>query len=443
METITLQSDRASIPELISFGAGQFATNIFRAFITYYLMGFYIDVALIHPAATAVLLFFLNIGSALTDAIAGLFINRMGFKDGKYRPYYKWCAIPFAISLASLCLMPDVGDAGKIIYTFVTIIICVLFYTTLNIAALSMITYSSFDDVSRARMVSFSNAGSILSYIVIGAFLMPIVGFFGGENKQTGFALTLAMFSIITATIHANAYFRVKERHYHSQAFKPAIKDVYFVILRDKRILLFFAGYGIFWLADSFKSQMSYFYVTYNMKRADLLPVVILAGLLMSLIVQPFIPRLLAYAKKETLIVFGLFAASAMGFLLLALGNSIFMLIVYVMLYGAFTAVTANLIYTAMAAFSDEISKIHKINMSDVLLSMMSVSSKFGVAIAGAISPTVLAMSGYSAQAAVQTAGSLFGIKLLYNLCAALGLALSGFILLLSLRSSLNQRLSE
>jgi GPH family glycoside/pentoside/hexuronide:cation symporter len=94
------------------------------AFSSYYLLVFYTDVAQIPATATAALLMGLRLFSAADGHILGLLMNRATFKSGKYRPYFKWCALPFAISLAGLGLMPEMSVAGKIAYAALTLLIC-------------------------------------------------------------------------------------------------------------------------------------------------------------------------------------------------------------------------------------------------------------------------------------------------------------------------------
>ena len=171
--------------------------------------------------------------------------------------------------------------------------------------------------------------------------------------------------------------------------------------------------------------------MTYIMGRADLLPVIILAGLLSPLAVQPIIPRLLKRAKKEDLIVFGLFAAVCSCILMLLAGNRPAVLIVCVVLYGVFTAIVANLSFIVTASFSDEMLARQSISVSEILTAALNLSSNIGSAIASGAAAIALAAFGYSAQAASQAAGALLTIKALYILCTAACMALSGTVFLL------------
>ena len=425
-----VKAERATAPEMLSFGGAHFAASIYMAFSSYYLMMFLTDVALLPSAATAALLFCFRLFAAIDTQAIGIFVNRVNFRDGKYRPYFKWCALPYAASLAALGLTPYVGASFKLVYAALVLVFCDLFWTTLNIASFSMLPYLASDDAGRSKFISFSHGSSIASYILVGTFMLPLSNLLGGDGRDGGLSLTLAILALLALPLFYNAYFSLRERNYAGPKENPAIKDILLAIGQSRRVMLFLVGFLLYCMGDGFKNLTAYYYLTHVMGRPELLPVVISAGLISPLAMQLVIPRLLKLAKKEALIVFGLFAASASSLLMLAAGSSPFALIVCVVLYGAFTAVVANLVYAVMASFSDEMRALRDISMSEILTAAMNLCSNLGVGIASGVAAMALAAFGYSAQAVSQTAAALSGIKALYILCTASGLAISGIVML-------------
>ena len=424
------KAEKVSTIEMLSFGGVQFAASSFMAFLSYYLMMFLTDVALIPPAATAILMLCYRLFSAVDTQAIGLFINRKRFGDGKYRPYLKWCALPFAIGVAALGLTPGIGGSGRIVYAALVLIICDISWSAIHTASISMLPYLANDDIGRTKFMSFSNSSSIIAYIIIGTFMLPFADIIGGNERSRGIALVLILLAVIAAPLIFSAYFRLRERHYAETVEKPAIKDILLAIGRSKRILLFMTGLCLYFMADSFKNLTTYYYMTHVLGRQDLLPVIIMAGLVSPLIMQPVIPRLLNLARKEALIIFGLFAASCACFLMLAAGNRPIALIACVVFYGVFTAIVANLTYAVIASFSDEIRLRQNISMSEILTSIMNLVSNIGSAIASGAAAMAMAAFGYSASAVSQTASALMGIKALYIVCTAVGMALAGGVML-------------
>ena len=430
------KTEKTNATEMLSFGGAQFAASTFMAFLSYYLMMFLTDVALIPPAATAILLLCFRLFSAVDTQVIGLFINRTRFWDGKYRPYLKWCALPFAVGLTALGLTPRLSPSGIIIYVSIALIICDISWSTIHTATMSMLPYLAMDDISRSRFTSFSNGSAIIAYIIVGSFMLPLADFLGNGERSKGFAMTLTLLAIIALPLFLNAYFRLKERHYVETAVKPAIRDVILAIGRSKRILLFMGGFCLYNMADTFKNLTAYYYITHIMKRQDMLPFVIMAGLISPLLMQPVIPRLLKYAKKESLIIIGLFSAACSGFLMFPAGTRLYAFIPCIVLYGVSTSVVANLVYTVMASFSDEIRLRQSISMSEILTTTMNLSSSLGSAAASGAAAMVMAIFGYSAQAASQTANALTGIKALYIVCTAVGMVLAGVVMTLFHRNA-------
>ena len=431
--------EKARVAEGLAFGGAQFANCIFPAFAMYYLLGFYTDVALIPPGAAAVLVLILRLVSAFDDHAVGLYMNRTQFRDGKYRPYFKWCALPYAVSLTLLCCVPVTSVAGKIAFAAVTLFACEFFSSTTTTAAYAMIPYLAKGDVGRTKFVSFSNGSSILAFIVVSTLLLPMANFLGGGNRQIGMPMTMTLFALMVVPLHFNAYFRLKERHFGISPSRAAIKDLVLTIVRNRRLLLFLLGYGIYGMANGFKAQTTYFYLTYNLGRPDMLPFVFLAGLASPLAMQLVIPRLLKLAEKETLIVLGLFGACAASLSMLAAGDNPYALILCIMVFGAFTAVSANLVFAVMASFTDEINANSRIKMSEVLSATMGLSTRLGGAVTSAVSLMVLALTGYAApsagasmmpQAAVQSPTALMGIKALFIFFTAAGMLLAGLTML-------------
>ncbi|MCL2067159.1 MAG: MFS transporter [Treponema sp.] len=429
------KAEKTDTIEMLSFGGVQFASYIFLAFSSYYLMMFFTDIALISPAVTAVFMVFYRLFDAADNQAIGIFINRNRFKDGKYRPYYKWCALPFAIGLAAFGMTPFISISVRFIYTAVMLLICEFSYSVLNVATTAMLPYLVKHDVNRSKFMAVSNSCSIFAFIVVGTFMLPLAGFLGGGDRNKGIALTLILYAIIAVPLIYNGYFRLKEQHYSEPSVKPAIKDVFGAIVQNRRILLFFTIFLLYFMADAFKNMTTYYYLTHIMKQPDMMPVIISAGLFSPLAMQPVIPRLLKYAKKESLIVFGLFAGSCCSLLMLAAGNRLYALAACVVLYGMLTAIASNMIFTMLAAFSDEVRTRLNISLSEILAAGMNLSSTIGVGIASVITGAVLAFVNYSPQAAVQTTAALTGIRTLYIFCTASVLALAG-VLTLQLRKT-------
>ncbi|MCL2058101.1 MAG: MFS transporter [Oscillospiraceae bacterium] len=444
---MTNTNSNGKIVNMLSYGGVQFASSIFLAFLAYYPLVLLTDVALIPPAIAGLLLSGLRLFSAAGDQAIGIYINRASIKGGKYRPWFRRCAIPHAVCLAAVGLTPGFGLGGKIIFAAITLALCELFRSIINMAAMSMLPYMADTDEERTKYVSFSTAASIGAFFIVGTFMMPLVGLLGGgfsrvvggtwsggiDGQRAGFALLFALLAIVSVPMCLNAYHRLSEGSYDATLVKQPIAKMYAAIIKNKRLVLFFAGYCLFATADAFRNLTAYYYVANNLGRPEFISFVIMAGVITPFAMQPIIPRLLAFAKKETCIIFGLFAASALNFILPAISGGAAALLVCAVLYGSFTALSVNLVYAMVATFADEMRARHEMQMSDVLSAILSLSYKVGMAIAGGAAPIIMAMYGYSAENAMQPASALSSIKALYFSFTAIGMALSGAAMLFAI----------
>jgi Na+/melibiose symporter-like transporter len=131
--------------------------------------------------------------------------------------------------------------------------------------------------------------------------------------------------------------------------------------------------------------------------------------------------------------------AAAASFLMLAAGNNPFALLGCLVVYGLFTAITANQVFTVMASFADEIRECNGIQMSEILAATSGFTYRTGAAVASGIAPLVLALTGYMSPIAdstgnlvsvAQTPTALLGIKALFIFGTAGGMILAGAIML-------------
>ena len=194
-----------SVIEMLSFGGTQFGASIFMAFTSYYLLMFCTDIAMIPAPIVGVLLIVYRVFCGLDTQAIGLMINRVRFKDGKFRPYLKWCALPFGISIAALGLAPSIPASMRIIYVMAVLFLCDLGWSVLHTASMSMLPYLAREDVNRSKIMSFSNSSSILAYVIIGTLMIPLTALLGGNDAHRGFAITLALLGAITVPLFFNA----------------------------------------------------------------------------------------------------------------------------------------------------------------------------------------------------------------------------------------------
>src|SRR5690606_14033272 len=126
-------------------------------------------------------------------------------KHGKARPWILWMAMPLGFSILLLFSMPNISDAGKIVYAYITYLLFILLYTMVAIPYKTLLALMTQDQLSR----SLSNINSAIWFmfgtLLVMTLTQPIASRFGW--------LTLAILYALITVIPLFITFRyVKER---------------------------------------------------------------------------------------------------------------------------------------------------------------------------------------------------------------------------------------
>lgn len=189
--------EKLSVKEKISFGLGDFSSNMVWGFVGSYLLFFYTDVALVPVAATGTLFLVARIIDAITDPIVGGFVDRTNTKFGRTKPFILFGISPLAVLLVLTFSYFDFSDGGKIVYAYVTYILIGLAYTIVNVPYGSLMTLMTRDGQEKSQLSSLRVAGMALGNIFITALAMPLVNALGDGNQQRGFTFTAILFAVV------------------------------------------------------------------------------------------------------------------------------------------------------------------------------------------------------------------------------------------------------
>lgn len=150
--------------EGIGYMLGEGGNLFLLTYISSYLKVFYTDVLKISTGKVANLFLWSRLWDAINDPMWGAIVaKKKPTKDGKYRPYLKWLAIPLAVSQI-LCFI----DAGAytqnptllLIFAYVTYIAFGMLYTGMNVPFGSLASVITDDPDGRTLLSTFRTIGS-------------------------------------------------------------------------------------------------------------------------------------------------------------------------------------------------------------------------------------------------------------------------------------------
>ena len=167
MATETVKNEhpnKIGIREGIGYMLGDGGNLFLLTYISSYLKVFYTDVLKLPTGKVANLFLFTRLWDAINDPMWGAIVaKKKPTKDGKYRPYLKWLAIPLALSQI-LCFI-DVSSYTSnplllLVFAYITYIFFGMLYTGMNVPFGSLASVITDDPDGRTLLSTFRTIGS-------------------------------------------------------------------------------------------------------------------------------------------------------------------------------------------------------------------------------------------------------------------------------------------
>lgn len=201
-----------SFYERLSYGLGDMASNFFFQFFAIFLIYYYTDVYGLNAAEVTTMLLVVKLWDWISDPIMGVIADRTNTRWGKFRPYLLWIAIPYGAFGYLMFFNPSLGDAGKLVFAYVTYILMMTAYTAINVpygALMGVMTSSSSE---RLTLGTFRFVGAFSAAIILGMAVRPLVRILGGEDEMLGFQYTMAIFGLLSVLLFLQTFRGTRER---------------------------------------------------------------------------------------------------------------------------------------------------------------------------------------------------------------------------------------
>jgi len=174
-------TETVPIKEKIGYALGDTASNLFWMTFVFYGTYFYTDVFGISAAAVGTLFGVTRLWDAINDPLMGVISDRTETRWGKFRPYFLWMVVPFALLGVATFTTPNWSLDAKVAYAFVTYTLFGMVYTAINLPYSSLMGVMSADPAERTSISTYRFVGAYSGGLIVSVSLMPLVGLFGGE----------------------------------------------------------------------------------------------------------------------------------------------------------------------------------------------------------------------------------------------------------------------
>ncbi|SNY99576.1 MFS transporter [Flagellimonas pacifica] len=427
-------SQKIGIQEKIGYGLGDFASSMFWKLFSMFLMIYYTDVFGLTPASVGLMFLLTRIWDSINDPLMGIICDRTNTKHGKFRPYLKWMAIPFAAIGILTFLAPDLGDIGKLIYAYITYTLMMMVYTGVNVPYSSLLGVMSSDSKERNSLATFRFIGAFAGGIFVTSTAAYFIGIFKetGANEAQGYLYTVSIYAILAAILFFVTFKWTKERVEPTKKEQSSLKDD----LKDlsKNVAWFIMiGAGISTLIfNSLRDGSMMYYFKYIVKDQDIsgfgnvgwekLAATYMTMWLVSNIVGVLLSTPMAnkIGKKQTFIIAMILAAVMSIMLFWVNPDQVLLLYGLNVLIGIAAGMVLPLIWSMYADIADFSEWKNGRRATGLIFSSSSMSQKMGWTLGGAIAGWILAAYGFEANAD-QTSDSITGIKLMLTIFPAIG----------------------
>lgn len=159
--------------DYIGYALGDFAGCLCFSTVTTILQKYYTDILGLTPLFIMLMFIFARVWDAINDPIMGRIVDlRKPGKDGRYRVWMKWVAIPLCLATIFMFLpwsglAEKMGYVGVCVYASITYIVFGMVYTVHQIPYGSLASVVTTDSKERNKLSVFRSAGAALGSIPV------------------------------------------------------------------------------------------------------------------------------------------------------------------------------------------------------------------------------------------------------------------------------------
>lgn len=391
-------------------------TGLVAGYITY----FGTDIVGVSALAMGNILLISRIFDGVTDLMMGAVIDKTKSKKGKARPWILRAMIPFALFTILLFALPvNFGAGAKIVWIFVMYNLYAIAYTALGCAMNTLNIRLTRNEKEINSLSTFMMFGMILGNVVINASAVGILTALSGGSSnytQSAFIIMAIILSVVSLLGSILTYVTTKEipdEEKRVEQKESTLKSVS-ALLKNKYWMMQLLNTVCIYLGLYCRLAAMIYYGLYVLKNPGLIPVLVIADNVPSLIAMPFALGISNKIGKRKASLIGL-CCTMIGFALMFLNIynlPIFILglvikgICFAPVQGAGNAFVADSALYGEWKFG--------VKSEGMAYSANSFANKVSSGLSGVLVGWVLGLTGYVANAATQTPAATNGIIFLY-----------------------------
>ncbi|WP_392558878.1 glycoside-pentoside-hexuronide (GPH):cation symporter [Orbus mooreae] len=404
---------KTNVRQRIFYGLGDTGYNFLFDMGQLYLLKYYTD-HLGLPSVWAGSVFLVaKVWDAFADISVGTWIDsRMNIgKNGKFRPFIFYSAIPLALLLIATFAIPEFSLTWKIILAYLSYMIFGTVYSIGNIAYGSIVPAMTKNSQERTILASFRQAGGTLGLLIATVAFMPIVWIF--DNESTGYLVAVCVFGLVGAILVMLSAKNVKENYVVKPAqkvTKAALKKSYGALLKNRPLIILCIVNIFTFSAYNVKLAIQIYFAQYTLQDTSIIPYMGFFAIGAVFIGTILVPNLVKYVDKVWLYIAGCVIWAVADLSAFFLVDSPFSFVAFASL--AFLGSSfINTLNWALISDAVEYGEWKTgIRAEGLVYSSYTFFRKLSTALAGFIPGIVLAFVGYVPNV-IQSESALLGIR--------------------------------
>jgi len=418
-----------SVREKLGYGLGDTASHFVWDMVGFWILIFYTDTFGISAAAAGTIMLVARLWDMASDPLMGIIADRTTTRWGKFRPYLLWVALPYAVLAVMTFSTPAFGPTGKVVYAGVTYLLLMTAYTAINLPYSSLGAVMTADGYERASLNTYRFICAFAGQLVVTGLALTLARHLGGGNDARGYQLTLIVFGVVSFVLFMIAFASTTERIQPPAAQRPSLrKDLGILFANTPWIVLSVVGLISFIMFAVQNASVAY-YFKYHVGDAENVQLFNVIGSVALIAGLPFSkPLSKRFGKRNVFIGSSLLSGIAFGLIVLPGARDLSTIYLLNILGKITYAPAVPLLWTMLADTADYSEWTTGRRATGLFFSASTFAQKAGWGIGGALAGWTLAAFGYVEQSAVQSAGTVTGIRLMVSvfpgvlsiLCAAL-----------------------
>ena len=257
-----------SVRQKAAYGIGAVGKDMVYALSANYVMYFYQDVLGLSATFVGLILMIARIFDAINDPFMGILVAKTKTRWGRFRPWLITGTVLNAFVLIALFSAPGAAGTGLMVYFGVIYILWGMTYTMMDIPYWSMIpaVTDTPSDRENLSVVGRTCAGVGSALIAMGTMLM--VGILGGSSERTGFRYVAIIVALVFLVTEIICCLFMKERSLPKME-TTGIKEMFSALFRNDQAIIVVAAILLINSALYLTSNFIIYFFKYDFGGAD------------------------------------------------------------------------------------------------------------------------------------------------------------------------------